>query len=206
MSLGTAVAMGASLLAAPSWDEKPFISYRDYPAKAVRNEWSAAVLMELLIAPDGRVAKCTPIAGFGNQDFASMFCAIASKKRALMSKDPSGRPSYGVVRELVKFFLQGTEQGQLIEDLPPLKPDFEFEVQQLPQSIGSSLDTTIAVAVDEIGKITSCKPAGAAGNSYGQTACGQMLGTNLAAVRDSSEKPVSYVQHLRVRFVAPGNS
>jgi hypothetical protein len=110
------------------------------------------------------------------------------------------------VRELVKLFLRGTEQGKLVEHLPPLKPDFEFEVEQLPQSVGSSLDTTIAVAVDESGKITSCEPAGAAGNSYGQTACGRMLGTNLAAVRDSSEKPVSYVQHLRVRFVASGNS
>jgi hypothetical protein len=206
VTLSALLAVSAGLLAAPMWTETPFMGFQDYPTQAVRNEWSAAVQMDLLVAPDGEVVKCTPLAGFGDEDFASMFCAIASRKRAEPARDLEGNPTFGVRREFVRLFLQGTGQGKLIADLPPPRADLEFEVQSLPGTTASSVRTNVVVAVDESGKVVACEPGpSTAEERYGKAACGQVIGTDLPALTDNASNPTAYVRLMRVEFTAAGS-
>jgi hypothetical protein len=130
MGLIYGLALGASLFAAPELDSRKIVDR--YPTVALQKRWSAAVELELLVGPDGRVIDCTPLEAFGNEDFASMFCEIVGSVKAVPAKDLEGKPSFGVIRTIVRMVVPGSRQAELIEKLPGQGPDIELEVRSLP--------------------------------------------------------------------------
>ena len=203
MSLSYILAVSASLVAAPALDAREI--QQNYPVVAARNNWSAAVYMELLVAPNGKVVKCTPLDGFGNEDFASMFCTLVSKVRAVPAKDFDGNPSFGVLRTMVKMFLPQSNQGKLIENLAGVRPEFELEVESFPGSSETSISTNIAMAIDEAGKVQECEAIDVEHRRYGEVACQQVAGITFPAMADAAAKPISYVRSLEVRFSLAGS-
>ena len=198
MSLVYGLALGASLVAAPELDSRKLLD--EYPVFALQKRWSAAVYLELLIGPDGRVIDCTPMETYGSEDFASMFCGIVAKVRAVPAKDLEGNPTFGVVRTTIKMAIPGSRQGELIEKLPAGAPDIELETRSLPGISESSVLTSITVAVDEAGRVVGCQTTDEEHSRYGQAACQQVGSMALPAMVDKAGKQISYVRSLGVRF------
>ena len=198
MGLVYSLALGASLLAAPELDARKIQD--QYPILALQKRWSAAVYLELLIGPDGRVADCTPLEAFGNEDFASMFCEIVAKVKAVPTKDAEGKPSFGVVRTTVRMMVPGSSQGDLIEKLPARAPDIEFETRSLPGISESSVRTSITVAVDEAGGVGGCQTTEEEHRRYGEAACQQVSAMTMPPMVDATGKQISYVRSLGVQF------
>jgi hypothetical protein len=203
MSLVYSLALGASLLAAPHIDGRKILDR--YPTVALQKNWSAAVELELLVGPNGRVLDCTPIAAFGNEDFASMFCEIVGSVRAVPAKDLEGNPTYGVIRTTIRMLVPGTRQAELIEKLPDQTPDIELEVKSLPEISESSVRTSITVAVDEAGSVVGCHTKDQERRRYGEAACQEVSSMALPALVDKAGKLISYVRLLEVQFSLAGS-
>lgn len=198
MSLVYGLALGASLLAAPELDSRKLLD--EYPVFALQKNWSAAVYLEVLIGPDGRVIDCTPLEAYGSEDFASMFCGIVAKVKAVPAKDLEGNPSFGVVRTTIRMAIPGSKQGDLIEKLPARAPDIELETRSLPGISESSVRTSITVAVDEAGGVVGCQTTDEEHRRYGEAACKQVSGMAMPAMVDATGKQISYVRSLGVQF------
>lgn len=109
----TFLAASASLLAAP--ERLP--GGEQYPSMAIRRGESAAALIDVVVDPDGMPIGCQTLETFGDDGLAEEICEMQGAFRFKPATDPAGKPSYGIVRFLMKLSLVGTKQGDLVNEL-----------------------------------------------------------------------------------------
>ena len=189
----------ASALTAAQWTT-PVVTLDDYPKSALLREKSAAVMLDLLIDPEGNVVRCSQSSAVGDKNLADKMCGIAEKKKAEPARDAKGRRSFGFRRDFASLSLPGTSQAEAIGDVGP-SPDIDFEVASVPAGTTSPVLVSVTIAVDKAGKTTGCEFSKDSKNSaFGAVACQQIGGMDFPKLTDSGGRAVSYIRPMTVRF------
>lgn len=143
--------LAGSLSAATPLTPQPWFTFADYPMKAFEKSEEGVTRFELLIAPDGRVAKCTIIGSSGHEELDKTSCYLASRRAKF-------RPAYGADGEP----LFGTYRSQTVWALPEHKiesnpgPDLVVSLNELPAGTNQPPVVKLAYSVDVEGKPTGC--------------------------------------------------
>jgi TonB family protein len=144
--------LASSVIAATPATPQPWFNFaEDYPMKAFENRWEGVTAFELLIAPDGQVARCTVTKSSGHELFDARTCLIAQKRaRFNPARGSNGQPVYGVYR------------SEAVWALPEHKvngtagPDLEINLNKLPAGTTEPAAVKLAYAVDPEGKTSEC--------------------------------------------------
>jgi hypothetical protein len=184
------------------------------------NLWSASVV-ELLIAPDGRVADCRVLKSAGDRVHAENTCKHLLKYRFGIPRGPDGEPSYGLLTESLSAF-----SDKLSPQRNELTQDFSREARKenLPQRVklpsdvflknaafgpvqgGSGRDQpvmvqgglpSVHVQIDFEGKLAACEGAAGVAPEMSRIAC-EHAAMMPFAIKSVKGKPVKYVQSLIV--------
>ena len=144
--------LSASVIAATPATPPPWFNFmEDYPMKAFENRWEGVTQFELLIAPDGHVARCTVTQSSGHDEFDSRTCLIAQKRaRFHGAKAADGQPVWGVYRSEAKWALP---EHKLAGNAGA---DLEISVNKLPDGATEPAAVKLAFAVDPQGNTSEC--------------------------------------------------
>jgi TonB family protein len=192
-----------SVVAATPTSPPPWFSFTDYPQKAFDKEWQGTTNFALLIAPDGRVAKCSILKSSGHELLDRETCRLArGRARFAPATGADGAPAYGVYRSQVVWARPDREGVN-----PDVGPDLELTVAQLPGGTKQPIGVMLAYMVDARGNPSSCT-ALPASRGQPQTlvdlACREWLSRAVRApVTGPANEPVSAVQTAAVQFT-PG--
>lgn len=194
------IAAAATGLSVP-WPAKIF-SHGDYPDWALARDVSAASIMRLVVAPDGKVARCVSVREFGDQQLAKEVCRILGRKRFAPPTLRDGRKVHAFLDTMLSLILPHTSEGRKIMALR-MPPDAELSVNKLPSR--NAAEVRVFLAYDPAGKITDCAPAeGEKDLALANLACGQRALFDNAIRNDLTGRPVAYVTQKRFGFtVAP---
>src|SRR4051812_49135349 len=100
----------------------------DYPSFAQHKGEEGAVLVQVLIAPDGRVDSCKNLVSSHHNELDSAPCRIIrARAHFAPPTDPSGRPTYGVLRQVINWNLGGPVAKQ--------DPQLELSVNRSPAAL-----------------------------------------------------------------------
>jgi Gram-negative bacterial TonB protein C-terminal len=191
--------LAAGGLAAP--DITKILSPEDYPAEALAHQWSAAAILDILVDPKGKVARCNIGPSIGAKQLAGKMCDIIRHKRVSPAHDASGIPSYGVAHQLIKMWQPDTDDGRAIEALKD-PPDVELSVNKLPDA--AKAETKILLLVDATGRPADCSHE--SGDAAGAIACSAREQLGVVKVTDPNGNPVSYVTEVTVRVTTGASS
>jgi hypothetical protein len=193
MELLAAATLAAAFTApVPSQDDMRDL-LRHYPQAALRNGWSAAILLEAIVDPEGRILVCSPVAMFGEPELAKQICAIFKGIKI----DPAtidGKPSYGMIKTAVRFTIPPRRFSDLKHPA-----DVKLDVNKLPDG-EHSLTVKVNVLVGEDGKVEGCKGQDHPPESYLQVACRQVSVLGFPALNDLNHHTVRYVRDVIVEF------
>ena len=172
----------------------------DYPGWAQRKGQSAAALVDLLIAPDGRIVRCEIIQGVGSDELSRTICKTVQNRRAIPARDAKGIAVHGHLRTLLKMFLPETEGGrQIAASASP--PDVILSVSRLPEGRDKA-DVEVLAALDETGRVTDCSAAVPESEAtLVKVVCGYREGL-ARSVAGADGRRVRYVTKLKVRLTA----
>jgi hypothetical protein len=197
--------IAASALAAAQWNGPP-VDHDEYPAAALRDRKSAAVLVDVEFAPDGKVLHCEPIASQGDAELAGQLCPIMQAKQVKPATDASGAPAFGFRRDLVSLYMPGTKQGDEIAKMAP-RPEVQLQVASLAGIDAPAIAFSLTIAVDQAGKVTACEHRETPPNAkYADAACGAVKGMEFDKLADAGGKPVAYVRPVLVQMTATGKA
>lgn len=102
---GLSLLAGAVIAASPV-TPAPWFEFEDYPMKSFERKQEGVTYFELLVAPDGSVARCTITKSSGHEELDDTTCRLASKRaRFSPARDDSGQAMYGVYRSLAIWAL-----------------------------------------------------------------------------------------------------
>jgi hypothetical protein len=146
------MAAAAFAMAAPTSPITP----DDYPRSALAQGRSAATLIELLIDPTGKVARCSNVQTFGDAALAAQICPIALRKRWQPAKGKAAAPVHALVRTLVTFYQPDEPDGPAIAALKQA-PDAGFTVSRLPAGADKA-EAKVILLVGDQGQIDDCAP------------------------------------------------
>lgn len=200
--MSAAVLLWASTLALPQLDDGrqsrlPPPSNWDMSAG---EQTSADV--ELIVAPNGAIAKCTVMASVGSARLANEACKTFLGRGVPPATDDAGNPTFGWIR----IALQYTLHAPGVKKLTPISPipDLQLTVNTLPHG-ADKLGFQLLLLVSTDGLATVCEespfrkePAPAA---YVKAACDHAKGLRAVILRRPDGEAVAYVKNLAVRFV-----
>lgn len=144
--------LASSVIAATPATPQPWFNFmEDYPMKAFENRWEGITGFELLIAPDGQIARCTVTKSSGHEELDTKTCFLAQKRARFRSaRNSDGQPVWGVYR------------SEALWALPEHKltggagPDLEVSVNKLPEGVTEPPAVKLAYAVDPQGQTSQC--------------------------------------------------
>lgn len=199
--------LAAGLLAAPLPNPNMQIGPSNYPANYLRDEKSAAAVIEIIVTPDGKVAKCRELKTFGDEKFSNELCKLQNSRAWRRALDENGQPIYGVVRTLFRMFVPGTQQGNYIAHLAQ-EPDVELTVNRLPTPIANYLDVRVSLKVDASGVVTNCEARAepAISANYARIACVQAHQLKFDRVLVEGVALPGFVIEQKVRFMAENSA
>lgn len=128
-----------------------------FPSEFAAAGKSAAAIIELVVAPQGKVVQCRILQTYGDESFARKFCRYVNVRYWASARDGNEAPVYGVVKTLLRMTLPGTPQGDELADLTQ-GPDLELDVSELPKAANEALDVKVSLWVDASGSATQCEP------------------------------------------------
>lgn len=195
--------VAAGILAAPLPVRELQPAPDDYPAIYFRSDKSAAALIELVITPEGTIAKCRELKIFGDKVFASDLCRLFKPRSWTAAIDEKGEPTSGIVRTLLRFFIPETPAGDNIASLAQ-GPDVELTVEHLPEPLKGHLDVKLSLAVGPSGAISACEPRPDQKLPLGvsEVACAEASRSIFNRASLPTDTPPSFVIEQMVRFVA----
>jgi TonB family protein len=170
---------------------------QNYPTAALRDGRSAAAVIDAQVDPKGRISNCKALSTYGDKALADSICQLAERVR-IEPASVQGRSAYGVIRELIRFFLPQDQLGDKICAMHQ-PGDIEVQVNTLPAG-KSALRVHANVLIDAAGKPRACN-APDAPPGYGDVACGQVSAITFGPLKDGDGKPVQYVRRVIVDFV-----
>ena len=141
-----------SVIAATPVTPQPWFDFmQDYPMKAFEKNWEGVTEFELLIAPDGSIARCNITKSSGHEEFDKKTCFLTEKRvRFRPARDSDGRPVWGVYRSEMKWALP---EHQLPS---PAAADVEVSLNKLPAGAIDPPAVKLAYSVDAQGNPSSC--------------------------------------------------
>ncbi len=146
LSLLSGTVVAATPVTAPNFD-----FMQDYPMKAFERKWEGVTQFELLIAPDGKITKCTVVHSSGHDELDDKACFLTEKRvRFRPARDNSGQPVWGVYRSEVQWALPEHRVASTAA------PDLEVSVNRLPEGAIEPPAVKLAYAVDVQGNPSSC--------------------------------------------------
>mgnify|MGYP000094197946 FL=1 len=150
LAAGLSLLAGAVIAASPV-TPSPWFEFEDYPMNSFERKHEGVTYFELLVAPDGSVAKCTVTKSSGHEELDSTTCHLASKRaRFNPARDDSGQAMFGVYRSLAIWALPDNS-------IPAAGgPDLEVSVNKLPAGTVEPPVVKLAYAVDAQGNASSC--------------------------------------------------
>ena len=144
--------LAGAVVAAKPLTPTPWFEFTDYPMKAFEKKWEGVTRFELLVAPDGSIAKCTVTQSSGHEELDQRTCFLAEKRvKFRAARDDDGRPVYGVYRSQAVWVLP----ERVIPDSIP-GPDLEVSLNKLPADTTQPPVVKLAYVVDTNGNPSSC--------------------------------------------------
>lgn len=197
--------LAASLLAAPSPRPGAVEAILDqYPSRYLAASKSAAVVIELIITTDGKIAQCRELAIAGNEDLGRLLCGMQSARFWRVATDARGKPVDGVFRTLISMRVPGTDEANMVRR-QELRPDVELTVNRLPVPEQEKLDIAVSVEVDATGAVVDCAvnkadiPA-----PFAKLACDGARQLRVTDVAIAGVRLPRFVINQKVRFVLSG--
>lgn len=194
--------LAAGLLAAPLPDPSKQAVVSDYPAHYLAADKSAAAILEIIVAPDGKIAQCRVLKTFGHERFAQEMCAFQKPRSWRGAVDQNGRPAFGVIRTIFKMFAPDTKQGNSIRDLVQL-PDIVLTVNKMPDDFKHHLDVNVSLQIDASGNAIHCEPRADPGvpEKFSSIACSQARIPKFEPVALKGGRLEGYIIEQKVRFL-----
>lgn len=97
----------AAVKAVPRGNPGTWVSRDDYPARAIREEWTGVTRFRLDIGTDGRVTGCTVTAGSGHVELDRVACArVSARARFDPAKDESGVKTAGTYESAIRWQIE----------------------------------------------------------------------------------------------------
>ena len=195
--------IAASLLAAPVPIPAQQPGPSEYPSNYLRQNASAAALLELVIDEKGKAVNCRVSATFGNKPFADSLCGLIRRSRWRPAVDVEGRASIGVISSLYRMYIPDTEEGNAVGALTEA-PDMQLEILHPPSNTTLPTDEEVALQANEAGTFTACapKPGSLQAASLLKAACEQaMKATIPPPTLDNGGRLPQFVTELTIRFV-----
>jgi hypothetical protein len=138
-------------------DVRALFSYQDVPEYLLHLSpvWRT-VYTRTTVRDDGAVQNCIAERPSGDSMLDAYTCGLIVKRAKLIpAKWIDGTPAYSVLRFPVSWTV--TESIPSDEDrFKAVVPDLELSVNRLPKDAQKTVDITIEVAADEVGRIVSC--------------------------------------------------
>jgi len=142
----------ATVTAAVPAPKSLWFEFHDYPMKAFEKQWEGVTRFDLLVDPNGRVAKCTVTKSSGHEDLDETTCSLASfRARFTPARGPGGAPAYGVYRSQAIWVIP---EHSLPNTAPG--PDLQVSVNKLPEGTQRPPAVQLAYMVDSSGRISTC--------------------------------------------------
>lgn len=206
LALCVAVPLAAAPLRAPQLTGSPY-TVRDYPQSALRNDEMGYARIRITVSPQGKPIGCSVIDSSDVISLDKASCDIMLKRgKFTPAQDAAGRPSYGVVRASVPWYIGFNPADMRAIEARNRPPDIDIvvSVAALPAGLASPLAVLADVEVSASGTVTDCnvEAGGAVPAELVRLACAQArtLGRPLPA-RDAGDVPVASVQQLKLAFV-----
>ena len=182
--------------------------------------WSAA-LIEILIAPDGKVADCSVVRFAGDKKAADQNCKILKKRRFSIPIGPDGKPGFAVVPAVLTTYSDRPSQqkftnefdARLKADKLPMKIEVPMAVfvegvsfgpafpdpagQGAILSVATTVLPAVNVRIDSIGNVSDCAGTPGMSEALIRYACEKAVATSFGT-RTVKGKPVSYLRHLQL--------
>lgn len=96
----------ATRTAAPKSPPASWVSDRDYPSSAIREEREGVTRFRLTIGPDGRVSGCEITGSSGSADLDAATCSkVSARARFIPALGNDGMPTSGIYTSAVRWVL-----------------------------------------------------------------------------------------------------
>ncbi len=204
MSMLALMAMAAGTVAIPGPQRSPAgrLDLFDIPESAVRAGENGFIIYKAVVAPDGKVDRCTVEASSAEKADWEKFCSRVKRRFSFdAARDQQGAPVYYVLEESFGYVLPETWVYNAVKP----DPNLVVEVARLSGATDGKIGVAVNVAVDAAGKLLHCNAApGAAQAALSRVACEQ-LAANWAPMpeQNAAGQAISYVRQMQVEFRAP---
>ena len=144
--------LATSVVAATPSTPPPWFHFmEDYPMKAFEKRWEGVTGFELLVSPQGQVAKCTVTKSSGHEEFDTKTCFLAERRVSFHpAKNSDGQAVWGVYRSEAHWALP---EHKLSGNAGP---DLEVSISKLPDGVSQPPAVKLAFAVDAQGQTSQC--------------------------------------------------
>jgi len=97
----------APLGAVPRNNPGDWVTRNDYPAQAIREDWTGVTRFRVSVGPDGRVNNCEVTGSSGHEPLDRIACArITARARFTPARDESGKAGSGVYQSAIRWQLE----------------------------------------------------------------------------------------------------
>lgn len=176
-----------------------------YPTSDVANERSAAAVIKLTIAPNGKVVGCELVDQVGDAGLAGRICRISSRVKWKPARERAGQAAFGVMTTLVRFAIPGTPQGDLVRKTQ-LEPDVIAKSALANVfATGGGVDVKVSLQIDPNAVLVACEPVVPTEASLANEACGIAARLKFDGLIDPAGEPVTYVTERKIRLI-PDNA
>ena len=182
-----------------------WMSDMDYPAGAVRRKEEGTVGFSMLIAPDGKVARCFITKSSSFPELDQKTCAVMLPRMKFKpARDENGAPVYDHYKAFVTWRLPGKSGGGRSVTRPIFAPDMVLEVQRLPQGETEKI-VSIVVRTDDQGRVAYCEASQhePPPPQLAAVACAQMRSFYISDLKDDAGKALPAIESIKVAFRAP---
>lgn len=166
---------------------------------------AAAIVLDLWVDPKGRVFNCSAKSVAGSEKPSENFCRNSARLRMIAAKDAQGQAAFGRFTTMTKVFDEGANDTKEVQDAT-WPPDVEIILNRLPDGADRSYDLSVAVAVDDEGRVSECDGSPSIHETLETIVCSQVQNVNYGVMRSADGKPVPYIRAIRATFTADNES
>lgn len=161
---------------------------------------SAAILVELTVAENGKILACQSSTIMGDKSLGSVVCGIIKRRKMAPATFRDGKVAFSRFRSLLRLSIPG---GPLSEKVATAEQpaDLVIDVKALPGGVNSRF-ASLVVAHDATGKVVDCEqlPSRRPEEVQFSGACATVGGYSAEPLKLSDGSAVPFVSKLKVEF------